>query len=86
MNVFYTNDCPNLAALDHCRIHRNKMIVEYAQLLSTAHHELGIGASELLEQHNILHIPVNRNMKVGEAFREAINKPELERIFSEVRE
>lgn len=48
--------------------------------------ELGIGASELLKQHNILHIPVNPNMKVGEAFREAINKPELERISAEVRE
>ena len=31
--------------------------------------ELGIGASELLKQHNIKHIPVKPNTKVGEALR-----------------
>lgn len=40
MNVFYTNNCPTLAARDHCNVHQVKMIVEYAQLLSTAHHVL----------------------------------------------
>lgn len=29
-----------MAALDHCHVHQNKMIVEYCQLLSTAHHVL----------------------------------------------
>jgi len=38
MNVFYTNTCPSVAASEHCVRHRNKMIIEYAQLLSTAHH------------------------------------------------
>jgi len=40
MNVFYTNRCPIEAALDHNKVHQVKMIVEYAQLLSTAHFEL----------------------------------------------
>lgn len=38
MNVFYVNDCPVQAAREHCVVHIRKMIVEYAQLLSTAHH------------------------------------------------
>lgn len=37
MNIFYTSDCPKQAALDLCKIHLNKMIIEYTQLLSTAH-------------------------------------------------
>lgn len=41
MNVFITSLDPVVCAKDHCTIHQNKMIVEYAQLLSTAHHELG---------------------------------------------
>lgn len=40
MNVFYTNHCPIQSALEHVKIHQRKMIVEYAQLLSTAHFEL----------------------------------------------
>lgn len=40
MNIFYTNENPRLAARDHCTIHTNKMIIEYTQLLSTAHHIL----------------------------------------------
>lgn len=40
MNVFYTNDCPIKSAHEHCLVHMNKMIVEYAQLLSCAHHVL----------------------------------------------
>lgn len=40
MNIFYTNSCPILSARDHCNVHQVKMIVEYAQLLSTAHHIL----------------------------------------------
>lgn len=38
MNIFYTNRDPNTAAREHCDKHVVKMIVEYAQLLSTAHH------------------------------------------------
>jgi hypothetical protein len=37
MNVFYTNPVPVLCAKDHCIQHVRKMIVEYCQLLSTAH-------------------------------------------------
>ena len=33
--------------------------------------ELGIGAAELLKQHNIKHMPAKPNTKVGEALREA---------------
>lgn len=40
MNVFFTNECPIQAANEHVRVHQVKMIVEYAQLLSSAHHEL----------------------------------------------
>ena len=40
MNVFYTNKCPIEAAYDHNKVHQVKMIVEYAQLLSTAHSEI----------------------------------------------
>lgn len=40
MNIFYTNKCPKQAAREHCKVHTRKMIVEYAQLLSTAHHVL----------------------------------------------
>ncbi len=40
MNIFYTNQDPVVAANEHCLIHQNKMIVEYAQLLSTAHNVL----------------------------------------------
>lgn len=41
MNIFYTNDNPHRAANEHCNVHQVKMILEYSQLLSTAHHLLG---------------------------------------------
>lgn len=37
MNIFYTDSNPKICAQDHCDIHVRKMIVEYSQLLSTAH-------------------------------------------------
>lgn len=40
MNIFYTNSIPEICASEHCRVHRVKMILEYCQLLSTAHHVL----------------------------------------------
>lgn len=40
MNVFYTNSNPTICAQDHCTIHNRKMIIEYAQILSAAHHVL----------------------------------------------
>lgn len=38
MNIFYLDECPIKAASMHCDKHVVKMILEYAQLLSTAHH------------------------------------------------
>jgi hypothetical protein len=40
MNIFYLSPHPKIAAKWHCDKHIVKMILEYAQLLSTAHHEL----------------------------------------------
>lgn len=41
MNVFVLDLNPELAAKYHCDKHVVKMILESAQMLSTAHHELG---------------------------------------------
>lgn len=38
MNVFFLDLDPVQAAHLHCRVHMRKMITEYAQMLSTAHH------------------------------------------------
>ena len=40
MNIFYLDDDPKTCAEMHCDKHVVKMILEYAQLLSTAHHEI----------------------------------------------
>jgi len=40
MNIFATNECPVKSAQDHCNRHNVKMILELAQMLSTAHFEL----------------------------------------------
>ena len=37
MNIFYINEDPKIASIEHCDKHSVKMCVEYAQLLSTAH-------------------------------------------------
>lgn len=37
MNIFYTNSDPIVCANEHCTIHVNKMIIEYAQMLSTTY-------------------------------------------------
>ena len=41
MNIFYLNHCPDKAARQMYNKHVVKMILESAQLLCTAHHELG---------------------------------------------
>jgi hypothetical protein len=51
MNVFYTNDCPVEAALDHNKRHQVKMILEYAQLLSTAHFEIDGATTQYKATH-----------------------------------
>ena len=40
MNIFYLSNCPQEAAESHNDKHCVKMILEYAQMLSTAHREL----------------------------------------------
>ena len=40
MNIFYLDRDPQRCAAMHCDKHVVKMILEYAQLLSTAHHEI----------------------------------------------
>lgn len=40
MNIFYLHECPIAAANMHCDKHVRKMIIEYCQLLSTAHRVL----------------------------------------------
>jgi len=40
MNIFYLAEDPKVCAQDHCDKHVVKMILEYAQLLSTAHRVL----------------------------------------------
>jgi hypothetical protein len=40
MNIFYLSDDPVQCAKWHCDQHVTKMILEYAQLLSTAHRVL----------------------------------------------
>lgn len=40
MNIFVLHETPEIAATHHCDKHVTKMIVETAQLLSTAHHIL----------------------------------------------
>jgi len=44
MNIFYLSRDPVLCAEMHCDKHVVKMILETAQLLSTAHHMLGSNA------------------------------------------
>ena len=41
MNIFYLHHNAEVCAKLHCDVHASKMILESAQLLSTAHHELG---------------------------------------------
>ena len=47
MNIFYTDRDPVVCARDHCDKHCVKMILEYGQLLSTAHHELGSATEQM---------------------------------------
>jgi len=50
MNIFYLNPDPKICAQEHISKHVTKMIIEYAQLLSTAHRiidgTLSVGLSE----------------------------------------
>ena len=41
MNIFFLSICPYVCARMHCDAHVVKMILEYAQMLCTAHHVCG---------------------------------------------
>ena len=40
MNIFYLSKIPKICASMHCDKHVTKMLIEYAQMMSTAHHVL----------------------------------------------
>jgi len=48
MNIFYLDEDPKTCAQYHCDTHCNKMILETAQLLSTAHRETGSPHAEFV--------------------------------------
>ena len=48
MNIFYLDKRPDDAAEMHCDKHCVKMILEYAQMLSTAHRELDGNVPDIL--------------------------------------
>lgn len=55
MNIFVTSFNAMQCAADHCSIHRNKMIVEYAQLMSTAHSEQGTWHHSMYKPTHVNH-------------------------------
>lgn len=50
MNIFYLSEDPKLCAQYHCDKHVVKMILEYAQLMCTAHHVTGSGTECMYKQ------------------------------------
>jgi hypothetical protein len=52
MNIFYLHRNVRVCAKMHCDVHVNKMILETAQLLSTAHHVLGSDAPYKMTHKN----------------------------------
>ena len=56
MNVFYLNHDPEQAALDHCSQHRAKMIIEYCQILSTAHRLLDNIDDDNEDYYKVTHV------------------------------
>ena len=65
MNIFYLDNDPVRAAKAHCDMHVVKMILEYAQLLSTAHRLLDgklIGKKYELDRYNdVIYKATHRN-------------------------
>jgi hypothetical protein len=68
MNIFYLSKDPMICAREHCDKHVVKMILEYAQLLSTAHRvldgieELGKSSSGRTIKRYILNDMRNKNI------------------------
>lgn len=71
MNIFYLHNDPKICAQQHVDKHVVKMIVEYAQLLSTAHRVLDGSESIVLSKRNrkqkVWQLPDNRNDVVYKA-------------------
>lgn len=55
MNRFILSTSPTQAARQHCDAHVRKMILEEAQMLSTAHHVLGSWSEEMYRPTHINH-------------------------------
>ena len=55
MNIFYTNSDPIIAAREHCNRHNIKMILEYAQMLSTTHHFFGSEVPGIYKSTHVNH-------------------------------
>ena len=57
MNIFYLNKDPKIAAIEHNDKHCVKMILEYAQMLSTAHRERdGDESADALKMYKRAHL------------------------------
>ena len=61
MNIFYLDSDPVLCASMHCDKHVVKMMLEYAQLMSTAHHFLDSGTSLYRQLSDHLYKPTHAN-------------------------
>jgi len=55
VNIFYLDHDPFVCAKYHCDKHVVKMILEYAQLMSTAHHVAGTWESPMYKPTHINH-------------------------------
>ena len=71
MNIFYLNQDPQKCAIDHCDKHVVKMILESAQLLSTAHRVIdGYEQSALSasgRKQKVWKLPDSRDIKLYKA-------------------
>ena len=61
MNIFYLDSDPVSCASMHCDKHVVKMMLEYAQLMSTAHHFLDSGTSLYRQLSDHLYKPTHAN-------------------------
>ena len=59
MNIFYLDTDPKLAAQYHCDKHCSKMLIEYAQLMSSAHRETNSPHADLCYKTTHINHPSN---------------------------
>ena len=55
MNIFFLDEDPRICAQAHCDKHVIKMILEYAQMMSTAHRELAPPSNLMKSMYKITH-------------------------------